>query len=66
MSGCKDCVHDHWAGGDRVCDLRPHDAATPQQLAIVRWLGRPFAEPHTDPGCPSFEDYRPARQGTRP
>jgi hypothetical protein len=61
MSGCKDCVHDHWDGGVRVCSLRPHDFQTTQQRAIVAWLSSFYVAasgPFEAPGCPGFEDFR--------
>ena len=58
MSGCKDCMHDHWSGHHRVCALRPYDSATSEQQAIVSWLTNIHVDPHSSPGCPSFKDFR--------
>ena len=56
--GCKNCIHDHWNGFDRICDLNPHDRVTPEQLNISKWLCTLNRDAFNDQGCPSFQDYR--------
>lgn len=57
--GCRECEHDVWQGGDRVCRLKPHDYRTPEQRAIVEWLKQngkdAFAAPFWT--CPSFRHH---------